>query len=150
MLPPLAAELINKFSLYQTRLKGALNKLLNQERQRLSYLTNRQVLKDPLRILAKYHQELDNLNLKLVRNYQEKIKDKKTNMELLINKLDALSPLKTLNRGYSISYNSAGKIIKSIDQVMIGDAIKVSVADGQLSCLVQEKKESDYEKANKL
>ena len=51
-------------------------------------------------------------------------------------KLDALSPLKTLTRGYSITYSEDGHVVESASQVASGDDISVRVKDGTLSCTV--------------
>jgi len=148
LVAPREEELRLKFLQSQNRIQNALNKILSQERQRVSFLANRQVLRNPQRALTKFHQEIDNLNYYLMNNYKQKIKDERVAVGLLANKLDALSPLKTINRGYSLSYTGSGEIVKKIEQVEIGEKICVSVSNGQLSCLVQSKKESKYEKEN--
>lgn len=52
-------------------------------------------------------------------------------------KLDALSPLKTLSRGYSITYaQGRASIVKSVDGVTAGDKVEVRVEDGRLECTV--------------
>lgn len=145
LVTPLKSELKVRFFDYQIRLNNSLRKILSQERQRVSYLANRQVLRDPLRTLTKYQQELDQVSLNLINSYQSKIKDQKANLFLLANKLDTLSPLKTINRGYALSYTMTGEVIKNIEQVDVGDLIKIYVSNGQLTCLVQEKKGISHE-----
>jgi exodeoxyribonuclease VII large subunit len=55
----------------------------------------------------------------------------------LVAQLDALSPLKVMQRGYSLVYRHAnGELVKSRQQVRPGDLIRVRVADGQLKCQV--------------
>lgn len=150
LVTPLETELNLKLVTMQNRLVNALRKILAQERQRVSYLANRQVIRDPQRIFTKYQQELDQLSSRLINGYHQNIKEKKANLVLLANKLDALSPLKTINRGYSLSYSIKGELIKNIEQVEIGDIIQVFISNGQLTCLVQEKEEISHEKAFKL
>lgn len=54
-----------------------------------------------------------------------------------IRQLDALSPLKVMQRGYSLVYDEHQKqLIKSIDQVQLGDLVKIKLTDGQLDCQV--------------
>ncbi|NLT94554.1 MAG: exodeoxyribonuclease VII large subunit [Clostridia bacterium] len=150
LVTPLETELNLKLVTMQNRLVNALRKILAQERQRVSYLANRQVIRDPQRIFTKYQQELDQLSSRLINGYHQNIKEKKANLVLLANKLDALSPLKTINRVYSLSYSIKGELIKNIEQVEIGDIIQVFISNGQLTCLVQEKEEISHEKAFKL
>ena len=140
LVVPLRDELRRKTSQYQERVINAVMKIFGQERQRVSYLANRHVLREPLRLLSLFQQEVDNLNHKLINQYRQKLKDEKANICLAANKLDALSPLKTINRGYSISYRLSGEIIKTIEQVQINEEVKVSVSNGQLSCIVKGKR----------
>jgi len=55
--------------------------------------------------------------------------------------LDALSPLKNLQRGYAIAKSEKGKIIKSVSAVKVGDKIDVNLTDGALKCNILEMKE---------
>ncbi len=58
-----------------------------------------------------------------------------------VDKLDVLSPLHTMKRGYSIAYTKEGSLIQSSSDINPGDAISVQVQDGILDCHVQEIKE---------
>ncbi|MBQ2285152.1 MAG: exodeoxyribonuclease VII large subunit, partial [Clostridia bacterium] len=76
--------------------------------------------------------------------YSQKINNVAENMfsekskQLMVNvaKLDALSPLKVMTRGYSVAL-SKDNILKSVDNVCKGDEIKVKLADGTLDCMVE-------------
>jgi exodeoxyribonuclease VII large subunit len=52
-------------------------------------------------------------------------------------KLDALSPLKVLGRGYSIA-EKQGAVLRRAEDVVPGDHISVKLAGGRLGCLVEE------------
>jgi exodeoxyribonuclease VII large subunit len=54
--------------------------------------------------------------------------------------LEERSPLRLLERGYAIAYDSAGKVLRSLDQVALGDEIAVRLARGQLDATVRNKK----------
>ena len=56
-------------------------------------------------------------------------------------KLDALSPLKVLGRGYGITYGADGAVVDSITQVQAGDALTVQLTDGTVSCRVTDTQE---------
>ena len=60
-----------------------------------------------------------------------KIKEKKTYMVEWISRLDALSPLKTLTRGYVMATNEQGKIIKSVKEVNSEDKVSLRFTDGE-------------------
>ena len=58
--------------------------------------------------------------------------------------LDALSPLRIMSRGYSLVYDEAEqKLVKSIEDVQLGDLVNVRVSDGQLQCQVWGMKEDE-------
>ena len=59
-----------------------------------------------------------------------KMNDEKAKIALLSSKLNALSPLNVLSRGYAIAYND-NKPIKSVSDVKKGDNIKIQVTDGE-------------------
>ena len=59
-------------------------------------------------------------------------------MATAVARLDALSPLAVLTRGYSITQNSSGEIIRNVHQTDVGERIKVRVANGRLSAEVKE------------
>ena len=60
-------------------------------------------------------------------------------------KLDAMSPLKVLTRGYAMAQTADGSVLRSISQVELGERIRVSLADGALSATVMDKKENGHE-----
>ena len=55
-------------------------------------------------------------------------------------KLDALSPLKVLGRGYAVARNGAGEILRSAQDVQVGERIEVLLGQGSLVCTVNERK----------
>lgn len=68
---------------------------------------------------------------------QSLTKGKRAVLDGRLRQLDALSPLKVMQRGYSLVYNEKqNKLIKSIGQVQPGDLVKVRLADGRLDCHV--------------
>ena len=89
------------------------------------------VFKEPTSKIKDLYVELDKNIKSLEVAITNKVKDLKTKSVETISKLDTLSPLKTLTRGYTIaSYN--GKNIKSIKDVKKDDIIDLRVSDGTL------------------
>ena len=62
-------------------------------------------------------------------------------MAATASKLDALSPLKVLGRGYAIGYNADGTVVDSVNQVTVGDALTLQLTDGTVSCRVTDTQE---------
>ena len=63
----------------------------------------------------------------------------------LTSKLDAMSPLKVLTRGYSMAQTQEGTLLRSVTQVREGDTVSVSLSDGKLSAQVIHKEVHGYE-----
>ena len=61
-------------------------------------------------------------------------------MSQLAAKLDALSPLSVLGRGYSIAENAGGNVIRSVRELPVNTDFSLHLADGECKCTVKEKK----------
>ncbi|PLR73021.1 exodeoxyribonuclease VII large subunit, partial [Bacillus sp. UMB0728] len=59
----------------------------------------------------------------------------------MVSTLEALSPLKIMDRGYSLAYSGEGELLKSVSQVEKGDDVQVKLADGTFNCKVTGKEE---------
>ena len=95
------------------------------------------VFKEPLRKVNDNYQKIDTIikNLDtLIKTKQEK---EKTKYIELVSKLDALSPLKTLYRGYSITEKD-GKVVKSVKELKKGDKVLVKLSDGEKRATIEE------------
>ena len=66
------------------------------------------------------------------------LKDKQQEFSKVLMTLEALSPLKVMDRGYSLAYTENQQIIKSVNQIKEDDRIRVQVADGNIICEVKE------------
>ena len=64
-------------------------------------------------------------------------------------KLDAMSPLKVLSRGYAMAQKETGELIRSVKQTTAGESIVVSLADGKLNASILSIKEASHESENK-
>ena len=62
--------------------------------------------------------------------------------EALTAKLDAMSPLKVLTRGYAMAQNDHNELVRSVTQVKTGDQMYISLSDGILTTTVTDIKES--------
>lgn len=77
----------------------------------------------------------------LQREMQQIMKQQHLLFATTASKLHALSPLKTMERGYSLVYDDDQTLIKSTKQLAKGDTIQVRLTDGQLQCEVSDIKE---------
>ena len=143
--PSAAAELAvanvedvrENLNMYNNRYKIALKKKI--ELMRLSYekCMARQAFKNPTQKINEQYMIIDMNVKKLQNSIMLKIKEAKTNFVKEASKLDSLSPLKTLTRGYSIVSNREnGKIIKSIKDLKQNDNITIKLVDGERNATI--------------
>jgi len=123
-------ELKQKINNYQNRCRISLKKQIELMRFRYEKAMKSRVFTDPMRkirdmdiVLDSYVQKLENI----MRNIQ---KDNQTKYVELVTKLDTLSPLKTLTRGYCLTEKD-DKIVKSAKQLKQGDEVKIRFHDGE-------------------
>ncbi len=107
-----------------------MRNMLTGEKERLENFEKQITILSPTNKIINSRQELSNLYEKVVNSITSKLNDEKTKISLLSSKLNALSPLEVLSRGYSISYKNEMPI-KSVGDVKTGDNIKIRVTDGE-------------------
>ena len=127
---PNIADIKLKLEGYNNRYKLALKKKVEFMKLRYEKCMNSRVFKEPLQKINEKYILID-MKVKTMQNSISNIyNSKKTNMIKHIAKLDALSPLKTLTRGYSIVQVN-GKIVKSVSQIKKDDEIDIRLIDGK-------------------
>lgn len=124
------ADVKNKLETYNNRFKMALKKKTELMRLRYEKCMTRRVFKEPLQDINEKYMKIDMLYKSLTNNMQNIMNSKKIIASKNISKLDALSPLKTLSRGYSIIEKDE-KIVKSIKELNKNDEIKINLSDGK-------------------
>lgn len=120
----------------------ALNRQIKAARQHLNVLSQSSALKSPTGYLDQQRKNLQVLNDKLCYGENQMLQRKRQRYIAAVSKLDAMSPLKVLTRGYSMAQKEDGKVVRSIHQVEQGERITVSMEDGKLSAIVMDKKEA--------
>lgn len=117
-------------------------KQLKTSRQHLDVLSNTPSLQDPTRYIKQHRNKL---NLALTRLFacgQSNISSRKQRFISLTAKLDAMSPLKVLTRGYAMVQSPGGSVVRSVKQVTPEEKIQISVSDGTISATIIEAKEN--------
>jgi len=145
--PSAAAELVlpDKQSLkYQlaslkARLDNALRKSVRDKRQKLERLMDRTPFRQPFNIVYQNRMKLDVLAKYLHKAMMAREERYKSCLAGLVGRLDALSPLKTITRGYSIVKSTrSGRLVKSVNDVCKGEILEVNVIDGKIICGVND------------
>lgn len=156
---PNKADVINYLNQLSLRSRKAVGNILELKKKRLDNIKSNYILNNPLDLYSAKIQKLDYLTESLVKNYKniidkEKIKlnniktrplfsnpliilDKtKQKYALLLSKLDALSPLKTLERGYGI-IKIGDKAVTSIKDLKKDDLINIELKDGSREAIIK-------------
>ena len=123
-------EIKQKINNYQNRLRLMLIKKVEIMKLRYEKCMSSRVFKEPLRNINDNYLKIDTYIKRLENIIKAKQKEEKTKYIELISKLDALSPLKTLTRGYSL-VEQDDKIIKSAKEIKTGDEVKIKFIDGK-------------------
>ena len=119
------------------RCRHLMTTRLEQEEYRLDRAKNSWALKDPERIFADGALRTDAAYTKLVSKMDSLLKQSRHSFELQVARLDNLSPLAVLARGYSVTQKEDYKVVTSIEQVRWGEELITTVGDGKIVSVVQ-------------
>jgi exodeoxyribonuclease VII large subunit len=120
----------------------ALNRQIRSHQQHLDMLSRSQALQSPTGYFDQKQQQLELLKNRLIAAENQNIACSTQRYVALTAKLDAMSPLKVLTRGYSMAQNGRGEVVRSVSQVAPGDTIGISLSDGKILATVTDKKEN--------
>ncbi len=133
---PNVTDIIMNLEKYNNRLKNSLKKKIELMRLRYEKCMASRVFREPLQKINERYISIDMLVKQIQNSINNKIKDDKTKMIELITKLDTLSPLKTLTRGYCLATTNNGKIIKSVKKLKKDDELVLRFNDGNTNVKV--------------
>jgi exodeoxyribonuclease VII large subunit len=89
--------------------------------------------------LSEIHREIANLEQRCIVSMRHLLESKRDKFGTAVAELNALNPMSTLQRGYSICFwHPSGKIIRNAAEVSIGDKVGVKLASGDIVCEVEQ------------
>ena len=130
---------------FSASMATALGRQLQSARRHLKVLSESQALQSPEGYLKQRKKTVQLLEGRLIAIQNQQISRKKQRYIAQISKLDAMSPLKVLTRGYAMALTEDKRIIRSVRDVSGGDNIQISLSDGRIIASVNEIKEQIYE-----
>lgn len=133
VLADIREDIAQKAALLNIRYKQLLRTKIGQAEK----IAAAQFFKHPTRLLENYQLRIDRLREKLDEEANSALKEKTYILSAAAAKLDALSPLKVLSRGYSVCQKD-GQAVFSASEVQTGDEVKVLLCQGTISCTVQQ------------
>ena len=139
--------LLQNLDALNASMAAALNRQLKLAGQRLDALAASPALRSPTAYLDRKSKDLQLLQNRLVSAQERTIAGSNARFVSLVAKLDAMSPLKVLSRGYTIAHTQEGALLRSVKQTAPNDIITVSVSDGEITASVLNAKETEHESA---
>ena len=118
-----------------------LSRQVKAASQNLQVLSASKALRSPTGYLELKRQSASFLKNRLIAAQNQNIAAAKHRYISQISKLEAMSPLKVLTRGYSMAQTERGEVVRSVNQVTLGERIRISLSDGSLSATVMNKEE---------
>lgn len=126
---------------------AALSRQLKLAAQRLDALAASPALCGPTAYLERKEKDLRLLKNRMISAQERMISASNARFVSCVAKLDAMSPLKVLSRGYAMAQTGNGELLRSIHQVNPGDSILVNISDGTITASVLNTKETEHESA---
>ena len=126
-------------------LVSALSRQINSARRHLNILSQSPSLQSPVSYLHQRRKSLELLKNRMVASQSKVLSLKRNQFIALTSKLDAMSPLKVLTRGYAMAERNDGTLIRSVTQAKPGDDVSVIFTDGHLIANITQVKENVHE-----
>jgi len=138
---PDARELLLFLQDRSRRLARAQKNRLNEQEMKLNLILNSRGFRKPLERLREQQQSLDYAKEMLARSAKQKLLGTREKALSCVQRLESLNPAKIIQRGFSVIESLEGKPVRSVQQITVGDQIKIKLYQGKLRCKVTEKEE---------
>ncbi len=135
---PDTKDLMRRISNVTDRCEYLLSSAVAQRKKYLDAIATRPVLKNPERYIDERRMDLLSVDERMTRAMTDMKKSKESSFTLLAAKLNALSPLSVLTRGYSFVSDGEGKVLKNAHGLNVGQKVRISFADGEAGCRVED------------
>ena len=139
-------ELFAQLDGFDARLRTTIQNQLNGNTTRIQELETRLAPTQRKEAIYQLYQTVDTLDVACRSAVGRTLSDSENRLHTLAQRLDALSPLATLKRGYSISRKTDGEVLTAAEQVSLGDRIEVQLVEGHLACRVEDFLDEDHQK----
>ena len=137
LVVPDAQETCARTVVLRDRAKQAVGRMVAERRYALNSLVSRPVLRRPGDVVNERRQVVDDLVKDALLWTRRLMADREAEIRALAGRLDALSPLKILARGYAICSDASGRLLKSVLAASPGSDVQVRLVDGKLECVVK-------------
>jgi exodeoxyribonuclease VII large subunit len=129
-------EIYRRLDALQTRMVQSEQKRVKALREQFEKTSRSRALQDPMAFIDDKRMLLDYTQKNLAALAQQQMAQRTQQFTALASKLDALSPLKVLGRGYAVARNEQGQILRAAQEAAAGEKIEVLLGQGSLNCTV--------------
>ncbi len=137
LVVPSQVELREKFNNVYNRLFSQANRIIERASLKLKQQAEHPLMRNPLTKLDEQRIYLDRLSQEFADGCLRIFEENKKSLQISATKLEGLSPLGTLVRGFSVAKGETGKVVKSVREVKPGEQLEVTVFDGTIHTVVQ-------------
>lgn len=136
-LTPDRESYLQALNQYLDRLKTLLKRRLELAKERLEYVLDRRVFRMPLESIRDWERHLDDTANRMRKATQSRIANSKQQLALMASRLESLSPLQVLGRGYSLTFTEIGLPVKDASTLAVGQILRTKVSLGQIMSRVE-------------
>jgi exodeoxyribonuclease VII large subunit len=134
---PERGDVLSDLEHLTSRMQAAMRNALHRRGLLIDAIAGSRALARPLELVHDRERMIDELSDRLRRAVRRQVERARHRVEAVGGTIDALSPLKTLSRGYSLTRNPAtGTILRQASGVRVGDRIETRLAQGRLTSVV--------------
>lgn len=136
---PVRTDLEDAIRLQRNRLVQALRSRARIAEERLNRLVGNRIFREPYLLIEKRQADLDRIHERQRLALERRLVAARAGLQLMAGKLDSMSPLKVLSRGYGLVTDPrSGKPLTSVTRIRTGEQVRVFLTDGSLGCTVDE------------
>ena len=135
---PDSREMRELLASFEIRSSQAMRKQLSALRERLNNLRSARVLSAPTAQFDNRRMELDRMRDRLLAAEERRLSQSRERFVKLTSALDAMSPLRVLTRGYAIAAEPDGRSVRSVEELRVGQTLRVCFFDGSADCRVKD------------
>ncbi|MDD3303579.1 MAG: exodeoxyribonuclease VII large subunit [Clostridia bacterium] len=134
---PQYTDIVKKIAIDKNRTIIGIQNYITRKREYVKRIKAAKLEKVPLDIMNRHRMMIDGYVRNAENSLRLKIERYKSRCMQTISKLDALSPLKTLTRGYNVAHNSEGVVVKFKKNVKKEDKLNLTFVDGKVNVIVE-------------
>jgi exodeoxyribonuclease VII large subunit len=134
---PDRAEVLLALEAHHSRMRALITRIVQLARSRLEQLADRPCLRRPVEVMRDRERRIDELAARMKRAIQGRIDKARARLEATAGRLEGLSPLAVLSRGYSLTFDEGGRLLRDAEQVRPGERLRTRLLGGEVVSVVE-------------